>query len=104
MHRALHNYLENAVKYAPDSEITFAIYTENGRLHFEVQDNGPGIPRSVQARLFERFYRANRKNSTRGSGLGLTIVKSVAEAHGGEVYLKSEEGEGSTFGLLLPLR
>ncbi len=104
MHRALHNYLENAVKYAPDSEIVFAVYTEDDRLHFEVQDDGPGIPRSVQARLFERFYRASGTGSTRGSGLGLAIVKSVAEAHGGEVYLKSEEGTGSTFGLLLPLR
>jgi PAS domain S-box-containing protein len=103
MHRALHNYLENAVKYAPNSNIVFAIYTEDNTLHFEVRDNGPGIPRSVQSRLFERFYRAERKSSTRGSGLGLTIVKSVAEAHGGEVYLKSEEGIGSTFGLLLPL-
>lgn len=105
IHRALHNYLENATKYAPSGKVIFAVYTDDNALHFEVRDDGPGIPKSVQSRLFDRFYRVEAtKTKARGSGLGLAIVKSVAEAHDGEVYLQSDVGTGSTFGLLLPLR
>jgi len=103
MHRALHNYLENAVKYAPGGNVTFKIYLQDGALHFNIMDNGPGIPLSAQARIFDRFYRLNNRGDVRGSGLGLAIVKSVAEAHNGEAYIRSKEGNGSTFGLMLPL-
>lgn len=102
--RALHNYIENASKYAPGGDVNFTIMATGENLHFEVKDTGPGIPLQAQARLFDRFYRvdSNRKD-VNGSGLGLAIVKSVAEAHGGMVYVRSKEGEGSTFGIRVPI-
>lgn len=102
--RALSNYLENAGKYAPNGKVVFSVYPNEGSIHFEVIDNGPGIPLRAQARLFDRFYRVENRRDVKGSGLGLAIVKSVAEAHGGSVYVRSQEGEGSTFGMMLPIR
>lgn len=102
--RALHNYLENASKYVPEGTVNFEIIASNGNLHFEVKDNGPGIPLQAQARLFDRFYRVDsQRKDVSGSGLGLAIVKSVAEAHGGMVYVRSKESEGSTFGIRIPI-
>jgi len=103
--RSLHNYLGNAIKYTPEGgKLILRAYRKEGFIHLEVSDNGPGIPMKDQARLFERFYRV-RETQTRikGSGLGLAIVKSVAEAHGGSVYVKSKPNEGSTFGFTLPI-
>lgn len=103
MQRALHNYLENAAKYVGEQgRVRFAIYCDATQVHLEVIDDGPGIPQWAQARLFERFYRVEERKDVRGSGLGLAIAKSVAEAHGGSVYIQSEEGNGSTFGMVLP--
>jgi PAS domain S-box-containing protein len=105
MNRALHNYLDNSAKYAPDGKVTCAVFPNEGYLHFEVRDTGPGIPLRAQVRLFDRFYRVDpSEQSVRGSGLGLAIVKSVAEAHDGSVYVQSEEGQGSTFGMMIPIR
>jgi signal transduction histidine kinase len=69
-----------------------------------VQDEGPGIPRDHRDRVFERFFRGNGGSSRDGSGtgLGLAIVRATAEAHGGHVEVKSEEGTGSIFRLVLP--
>jgi signal transduction histidine kinase len=98
--RAVQNYLDNAAKYIDKGkQITVRAFVENERIHIEVSDDGPGIPPDAQARLFERFYRATSEKT--GSGLGLAIVKSVAEAHGGSVYVRSEPNKGSTFGLTL---
>ncbi len=101
--RAISNYLDNAIKYTPpDSTITLRVFTEQAQLHVEVIDNGAGIAASTQNRLFERFYRAGKTDTIPGTGLGLAIVKSVAEAHGGSVYVKSSPGQGSVFGMTLP--
>jgi signal transduction histidine kinase len=74
-------------------------------LIFAIEDTGIGIPGSDLPRLFEKFYRGtNREALTkRGTGLGLAIVKSIAERHGGKVWVESELGKGSTFYLLVPL-
>jgi PAS domain S-box-containing protein len=102
--RAIHNYLSNASKYTQEGgKVTLGARTENGHVYIEVVDNGPGIPRQAQARLFERFYRVDRYSEIPGTGLGLAIVKSVADAHRGDVYVKSSVGKGSTFGLKLPV-
>jgi PAS domain S-box-containing protein len=102
--RAVLNYLDNAYKYIHHGgHIVLRVFDHESLLHIEVADNGPGMPPEAQARLFERFYRANDHASVPGSGLGLAIVKSVAEAHGGDVYVRSKPGEGSTFGLTLRL-
>lgn len=103
--RALLNYLSNASKYTqPGGHIVLRARVQGNELRIEVQDNGPGIPVEAQGRLFERFYRApSVSEETRGSGLGLAIVKSIADAHGGRAYARSQPGQGSTFGLALPI-
>jgi two-component system phosphate regulon sensor histidine kinase PhoR len=69
-----------------------------------LKDDGPGIPDEAQERIFERFYRVDRARSreTGGTGLGLSIVKHIVQAHGGEVWVKSEVGQGATFYFTLP--
>ena len=75
----------------------------DGQAELAVQDQGIGIPRNDQSRLFERFYRVDRARSgTVGNGLGLALVRQVAVHHNGEVTVESEEGVGSTFVLRLP--
>jgi signal transduction histidine kinase len=76
----------------------------DNRVLFEVQDNGYGISEEKQARLFERFYRAQEPGTDHipGTGLGLSLVKTVIERHGGEVWVRSKLGVGSTFGCWLP--
>lgn len=99
------NLLDNAIKYSPaKTEIRVGLGPrENGRLEFFVQDQGPGIPKEVQGRVFERFFRvdASRSREAGGTGLGLAIVKHWVEKMDGEVSLKSEEGKGSTFTVAL---
>ena len=76
----------------------------NGRIEISVVDDGPGIPKEAQERIFERFYRVDKARSREqgGTGLGLAIVKHVVQAHGGEVRLESEPGEGAAFTFWLP--
>jgi PAS domain S-box-containing protein len=103
--RAINNFLDNARKYINISDsVNLEVYEKSNKIHIEVADTGPGIPASAQARLFERFYRVKDSTAIKGSGLGLAITKSVAEAHGGTVYVRSELGEGSIFGITLPLK
>ncbi len=103
--RAITNYLDNALKYTPQGgSIMLRAFVNEPYVHIEVSDNGPGIPYEAQPRIFERFYRANNGTThIPGTGLGLAIVKSVAEQHGGSVYLHSEPNHGSTFGMTLLL-
>jgi two-component system sensor histidine kinase SenX3 len=102
---ALYNLLENAVKYS-DSESTVDVRTAvtGSGVEISVEDHGIGIPTRDLERIFERFYRVDRARSrdTGGTGLGLAIVRHVASNHNGEVKVRSREGEGSTFTLVLP--
>lgn len=96
----------NAIKYTPDEgEIDVKTRVENTMFHFSVKDTGYGIPEDQQARLFERFYRAKSRATEHidGTGLGLSLVKSVIERHGGHVWFESKPGVGSTFGFQVPL-
>jgi two-component system phosphate regulon sensor histidine kinase PhoR len=99
------NLLDNAIKYSPEkSEIrVYSKVLEDGRVEFSVEDHGAGISPEAQSRVFERFFRvdASRSRAMGGTGLGLSIVKHLAEKMKGEVRLKSEEGKGSTFSLIL---
>lgn len=70
----------------------------------EVSDTGVGIPEDEMTRLFERFFRASTGTAARGTGLGLQIVKTIAEAHGGTVSVASRVGQGTTFTIDLPMR
>ncbi|MGI8807383.1 MAG: sensor histidine kinase [Acidimicrobiales bacterium] len=102
---ALVNLLENAVKYSDQgSAVEVETAAENGRASVVVRDRGVGIPAKDLERIFERFYRVDRARSreTGGTGLGLSIVRHVATNHGGEVFVESQEGLGSTFTLRLP--
>jgi len=103
---ATYNLLENAVKYSDEgTTIQVRARTDGRWVDLEVQDHGIGIPRRDLERVFERFYRVDRARSreTGGTGLGLAIVRHVASNHAGEVRVESEEGEGSTFTLRLPV-
>jgi two-component system phosphate regulon sensor histidine kinase PhoR len=75
-----------------------------GQVEIGVKDDGPGIPREAQARVFERFYRVDKARSREqgGTGLGLAIVKHAVQAHGGEVRVESEPGQGAAFYFTLP--
>jgi len=104
--QAITNLVGNGIKYAPDSGLmTLRAEQTNGEVVISVKDNGPGIPQKDQMRLFEKFYRVKQRGTEKikGSGLGLAIVKSIAERHGGRVWCHSQDGEGATFYISLPL-
>jgi heavy metal sensor kinase len=105
IHQALTNLVENAIKFSPpDGEVRIAAWRGGEEVGVTVRDQGPGIPADAQAHVFDRFYRVDRARSREvgGSGLGLAICDEVAGAHGGRVWLDSEEGRGSSFTLALP--
>jgi signal transduction histidine kinase len=96
------NLLSNALKFTPDGgSVDVRLAPENGHVRLDVSDTGIGIPEAEQARLFERFFRASGQ-SIQGTGLGLAISKAIVEAHGGEIAVRSTEGIGTTFSVLLP--
>jgi signal transduction histidine kinase len=95
------NLLENALKYAPESQIRIWAEHEDGHVHVTVADDGPGIPRDQTRRIFEKFGRG-REQRRSGTGLGLYITRGLVVAHGGQVWCDSEEGQGATFHVLLP--
>jgi signal transduction histidine kinase/HAMP domain-containing protein len=106
LRQAVANLVDNALKYTPQGgKVNLRAFERDERLVLSVQDNGGGIAPADQVRLFEKFFRARRRESIRekGSGLGLAIVKSIAEQHGGRVSVESRLGVGSTFTLELPL-
>ncbi len=106
LHQAIYNLVENALKYTPEGGVvTIHLHCTDSSLTFAIQDSGIGIPKSDLPRLFEKFYRGTNREalSKRGTGLGLAIVKSIAERHGGKVWVESELGQGSIFHLQIPL-
>ena len=106
MMRAVLNLLSNAMKYSGKSrEIEVRLGLRRNLAVIRVRDHGFGLPEVEQQQIFEKFYRAPQPEgeSVPGTGLGLTLVKHVAEEHGGGVEVKSRPGEGSTFSIVLPL-
>jgi len=99
------NLLSNAMKFSPkDKEVTVKLFKKNGNAVLQVADKGIGIsPREI-SRIFKRFYRSKHEivSETRGSGLGLTLVTHITEAHGGRITVESEPGKGSIFSVILP--
>jgi PAS domain S-box-containing protein len=107
MRQAMLNVISNAIKYTPEGgEIAIAIARGgDDTISWIVRDNGIGIPKSAQARLFEKFYRADNAEAldTNGKGLGLYMVRLIIQRFGGRIHWASEEGRGTTFGFVLPL-
>ena len=100
----LNNLIDNAIKYTRTGEhIQVNTYVRpDGMIETTVVDHGIGIPTSVMPNLFSKFYRNHRvSKSVGGTGLGLYLSKSIVDAHGGEIWVKSKEGEGATFGFTL---
>jgi PAS domain S-box-containing protein len=94
------NLISNAVKYTPSGgRIAVEMSRNNGSVQWSIQDNGIGIPKAGQARLFEKFFRADNvhRMETEGTGLGLYIVRLIVERSGGKIWCESEEGQGTTF-------
>jgi heavy metal sensor kinase len=100
------NLIDNAIKYTQEGgTVEVKVQREAGKAILEVSDNGVGIPTTAIPHVFERFYRVDkaRSRASGGAGLGLSIVKAICTAHGGEISVCSEEGRGSRFRVELPL-
>jgi signal transduction histidine kinase/HAMP domain-containing protein len=106
MNLVLQNLLENAVKYTPpNGKIIVRVKSNKDELEVSIKDNGVGIPKKDQEKLFTKFFRADNviRMQVEGSGLGLFIVKNIVEKHGGRIACTSEEGKGTEFIITLPL-
>jgi signal transduction histidine kinase len=103
MDQVITNLFMNALKYAPHSKLELGARQEGNLALLWVQDSGPGIPKTAQGKVFERFERSQPSDKVTGLGLGLFISRQIVEAHGGTLRLKSEPGTGSRFEVRLPL-
>jgi signal transduction histidine kinase len=106
MAQAISNLLDNAIKYSGDvKQLSITTQTIRSQLSVEIVDQGIGIPRAEQAKIFEKFYRVGNGlvHDVKGSGLGLSLVKHIIEAHKGTISVESDVGKGSRFRILLPL-
>lgn len=104
--RSLLNLVNNALKYSKDQKhIGVSLYRSNGSVNIEVQDRGIGISPAEQEKIFEKFYRCGDPlvHNVKGSGLGLSLVRHIARAHGGDVLVESAPNRGSKFTIALPL-
>jgi two-component system NtrC family sensor kinase len=104
--QAISNLVGNAIKYTPeDGHIAVTVGRQNGHVAVAVQDDGIGIPAEAMPRLFEKFYRVKsaETDDITGSGLGLSLVKSIVEKHQGRIWVESQHGHGSKFTVVLPV-
>ena len=105
--RSLLNLVNNAVKYsAVEKYLRVCLYRSNGSVNLEVIDHGIGIPATEQPKIFEKFYRVGDPlvHNTKGSGLGLSLVRHIVHAHHGDVTVESTPGKGSKFVRSLPVQ
>jgi signal transduction histidine kinase len=103
--RSLLNLVNNSLKYSSEKKyLRVNLYRENGSVRLEVIDHGIGIPRQEQRKIFEKFYRVGDPlvHNSKGSGLGLSLVRHIIQAHGGEIRVDSDPGQGSKFVITLP--
>jgi signal transduction histidine kinase len=100
----LDNLVGNAVKYSPHGVVRVSTRSEDGKAVVEIADTGVGIPEAELPRLFDRFFRASTSASFHGTGIGLSTVKALVEAHGGTIDVTSRVGAGTTFRVELAAR
>ncbi len=104
LEQVLVNLIHNAIKFTHrGGSVTLSAQTQGRTVVFAVRDTGIGIPADELPRIFERFYRVDKSRSGSGTGLGLSISKHIVEAHGGRIWAKSREGEGSIFFFSIPI-
>jgi two-component system phosphate regulon sensor histidine kinase PhoR len=100
------NVLDNAIKYSVESPV-IEVSTENVKdyIIIKIKDNGIGMSKTAQKRIFEKFYREHTGDlhNVKGHGLGLAYVKTIVEDHNGQIFVESEKGKGSTFIIKVPL-
>ncbi len=107
LNQAFHNILDNAAKFSQrEKKIKVSVERKGDKVEIAVSDKGIGIPESEQKKIYEKFYRGKKASSISptGTGLGLTLVKHIMAAHGGDVVVRSQPGEGSRVSLILPIR
>ena len=104
MRQVFANLLDNAIKYtAPGGKVIVQTKRENSNVVVRVRDNGMGIPLAEQEKIWDRLYRGDKSRSQRGLGLGLSLVRAIVRAHGGEARVTSQPDQGSEFTITIPL-
>uniref|UniRef100_A9AAI6 histidine kinase n=1 Tax=Methanococcus maripaludis (strain C6 / ATCC BAA-1332) TaxID=444158 RepID=A9AAI6_METM6 len=106
IHQVLANLIENAVKFSKtQTKVTVTGYEDNGNIHLEITDQGPGIPKEYLDKVFDRFYQidSSSKRKIGGSGLGLAVCKKIVESHGGSIWVESRIGKGTNVHVLFPI-
>ena len=99
------NLLRNAIKFTPEGgSIHVGLTAQEDAFRVQIADTGIGIDKSAQKHIFEKFFQADTSHHTEGSGLGLSLVKRIVDACGGEIAVESQLGKGSTFSVTLPAR
>jgi signal transduction histidine kinase len=103
--QVLLNLAGNAIKFTDQGEVTIKVTTNDGRFTVTVHDTGPGIPLEDQAKIFNEFQQADSSTTKEkgGTGLGLAIAKRMVEMHGGQIWVESSWGAGSTFSFQVPV-
>ncbi len=102
--QVLGNLVANAIKFTPNGgAIAIEAVSLESEVRFSVTDTGPGIPEEARAHVFERYWRGEERDYTKGVGLGLFISKDIIASHGGKIWVESTVGRGSTFYFTLPL-
>jgi signal transduction histidine kinase len=107
MRQVIMNFTDNAIYYTPNGgKIEVSVKENEKSIEFTVVDNGIGVPKEEQHKLFTKFYRAGNAQKTRpdGTGLGIFMAKKIIVAQGGSIIFKSQEGKGSTFGFTFPYK